>query len=155
MARSQSGERSLIGRRSSSDSRTTLNKRDSDAPQVPPVPAAHMESQSQGAAPDYDKVDDKPDDKEDSASVSPTKSPLLSSTSVLSSESLDDVNLDLDEGKFIFLLTLAEVLRACWRLRLGPGLLQEPMAPDMRQQHAVVAVARILGRISPCHQMSH
>ncbi|GME48991.1 hypothetical protein GTA08_BOTSDO00460 [Neofusicoccum parvum] len=93
MARSQSGERSLTGRRSSSDSRTTLsNQRDSAAPQMPPVPIAHLESHSQESARDDNKVDDKPGDKEED--ISPNKSPLLTSTSVLSNESLDDVNLD-------------------------------------------------------------
>lgn len=95
MSRSHSGERSLTGRRSSTDSRTTLNKRDSEVPQVPPVPVAHMESQNQEPALDDNKVDCKTGDKEED--VSPTKSPLLTSTSVLSHESLDDVNLD--EGK--------------------------------------------------------
>ncbi|KAF4313920.1 hypothetical protein GTA08_BOTSDO00460 [Botryosphaeria dothidea] len=96
MSRSHSGERSLTGRRSSTDSRTTLNKRDSEVPQVPPVPVAHMESQNQEPALDDNKVDCKTGDKEED--VSPTKSPLLTSTSVLSHESLDDVNLD-EEGK--------------------------------------------------------
>ncbi|KAB2572553.1 hypothetical protein BFW01_g4081 [Lasiodiplodia theobromae] len=99
MARSLSGERSLTGRRSSTDSKTTLDKRDSDVPDVPPVPAvpaAHIEANGQDSASDDNKVDDKTSDKEDYASI--TKSPPLKANSVLSSESMDEVNLD-EEGK--------------------------------------------------------
>ncbi|OJD33339.1 gtpase activating protein [Diplodia corticola] len=103
MARSHSGERSLTGRRSSTDSKTTLDKRDSDVYDVPPVPALpaeHMESNGQDSARDDNKVDDetghKEEEEEDNAST--TKSPPAKATSLLSSESMDEVNLD-EEGK--------------------------------------------------------
>lgn len=150
MARSLSGERSLTGRRSSTDSKTTLDKRDSDVPDVPPVPAvpaAHIEANGQDSASDDNKVDDKTSDKEDYAST--TKSPPLKANSVLSSESMDEVNLD--EGK------QQPLLQSCCRAAAAV-LATSEWASDLLQewqQNPLWAVARAFGRIDPRHEMSH
>ncbi|KAK8198301.1 rab-GTPase-TBC domain-containing protein [Phyllosticta paracitricarpa] len=128
MSRSNSGERSLIGRPLSTASSSTANynnKREADSPaNMPPTPIEYLSP----SPPPESPIEASDDDKDE---ASRKKSPLPTSHPEISTETMDEVNLDEEAKKS------PEHSRTTTLETAPPKPVEEPTIPATAQRPAV------------------